>query len=301
MIVYVVSDLFQSPAQVLVNAVNTVGVMGKGIAADFRQFFPDMFEQYRSLCERGQFTTGQLWLYKTPHKSILNFPTKQHWRDPSKLEYVEAGLHKFAATYIEKGITSISFPLLGSGLGGLDWETQVRPLMESVLEPLPINVYIHLYEPDNPFAQPRDTEALQAWLANVPPIIPFSRFLADIVAVAQQPRTWTTLDDGTPFGLHYDETDRRITLTTADGDKVILSESTLADIWHYVRVAGYCLPGNLPAGLDTHASLLVALLTQLDYIMPVYVARPGALRQIGLHVLPPIDATPIASFKVQEA
>lgn len=286
MILYVVSDLFQSPAQVLVNAVNTVGVMGKGIAADFRQFFPEMFEQYRDLCAREQFSVGQLWLYRTPHKSVLNFPTKQHWRDPSKLEYIEAGLHKFAATYADKGITSVSFPLLGSGLGGLDWESQVRPLMESVLEPLPINIYIHLYEPNNPFAQLRDTELLRSWLAGIPQTIPFSRFLNDVMALVQQQAAWTTLDDAAPFTAHYDE---RITLTAERGDPVILSESTLSDVWHYLRAAGYCHPGNLPAGLDANADLLTAVLARLDYIHPVYLARPGTPRQIGLYVIPPLQ------------
>jgi O-acetyl-ADP-ribose deacetylase (regulator of RNase III) len=297
MIIYVVSDLFQSPAQVLVNAVNTVGVMGKGIAAEFRQFYPDMFEQYRLLCERGQFDIGQLWLYKTPHKWVLNFPTKRHWRDPSELAFIEAGLEKFVHTYADKSITSVSFPLLGSGLGGLDWESQVRPLMERVLDPLPIDVYIHLYEPNNPFAQPRDIEALNEWLHGVPQTIPFSRFFEDVVAVVQNQRGWTTLDDYTTFNAHYDVTERRITLSADNGDSAVLSESTLSDLWHYLRATGYCLPGNLPSGMDAHSGMVVAVLSRLDYICPVYVERPGtsptgrssAIRQVGLYIIPPVE------------
>ncbi|MBZ0289877.1 MAG: macro domain-containing protein [Anaerolineae bacterium] len=281
MITYVVSDLFQSPARVLVNAVNTVGVMGKGIAADFRRFYPEMFAQYQALCERGQFQTGQLWLYKTPHKWILNFPTKQHWRDPSRLEYIEAGLQKFAAVYAEKDLISVSFPLLGSGLGGLDWEMQVRPLMEHYLDPLPIDIFIHLYEPNNPFASTRDDEALSRWLSAAPPIIPFARFFQDVVALVKQQHNYETLDDHTPFEAVYDDAERRILLSPGG---VILSESTLADVWHYIRAAGYTAPGSLPAGPDAHAGLIVALLSRLDYVHPVYIER-AAGRQIGLHLL----------------
>ena len=145
MITYVVGDLFTSPAKVLVNTVNTVGVMGKGIAKDFKRIYPEMFERYQYFCEQGMFNVGQLWLYKTPHKWILNFPTKEDWRGKSKIEYLEKGLRKFKDTYDEKGIESISFPMLGCGHGGLDWEREVQPLMEKYLQPLPINVYIHVF------------------------------------------------------------------------------------------------------------------------------------------------------------
>ena len=145
MINYVDSYLFQSPAKVLVNPVNTVGVMGKGLALRFKQTYPDMFQAYQQLCENGQFDIGDLMLYKTPDKWILNFPTKKHWRQKSKLEYIEGGLQKFLSTYLNQGITSISFPMLGCGAGGLDWETQVKPLMVKYLRDLPLDIYIHLY------------------------------------------------------------------------------------------------------------------------------------------------------------
>ena len=98
MITYVACDLFLSPARVLVNTVNTVGVMGKGIAKRFKQVYPDMFERYQQLCEGDAFDIGELWLYKTPNKWVLNFPTKRHWRQRSRPEYVEQGLRKFVDT-----------------------------------------------------------------------------------------------------------------------------------------------------------------------------------------------------------
>jgi len=131
MIMYVTGNLFQSPAQVLVNTVNTVGVMGKGVALEFKRLFPDMFLRYRELCEGGEFKIGQLWLYKTPNKWVLNFPTKKHWRYPSRVEYITAGLQTFCRNYARLGIHSIAFPPLGCGHGQLDFETQVRPEMKN--------------------------------------------------------------------------------------------------------------------------------------------------------------------------
>lgn len=145
MLTYVVGDLFRSPAQVLVNTVNTVGVMGKGIAKTFKKVYPEMFEQYRDYCETGKLTVGKLWLYKTPNKWILNFPTKTTWRKPSELSYIKLGLETFVRSYAERGITSIAFPALGCGNGELNWEHQVRPVMEKYLKPLRIDVFIYLY------------------------------------------------------------------------------------------------------------------------------------------------------------
>jgi len=148
MITYVNGNLFDSEAQVLVNAVNTVGVMGKGIAKAFKDRYPEMFRQYRDLCKQERFDVGMLWIYKSPDKWILNFPTKKHWRSKSKLEYVESGLQKFVEIYESENIESVAFPQLGCGLGGLNWETEVQPLMENYLSDLPTDIYIHIYKPD---------------------------------------------------------------------------------------------------------------------------------------------------------
>lgn len=149
MIRYVEQNIFESPAQVIVNTVNTVVVMGKGIAKDFKKYYPEMFKEYQRYCEIGALEVGKLWLYKTPNKWVLNFPTKKHWRNPSRLDYIEFGLKKFVDTYKEKGIKSISFPQLGVGNGGLNWELQVKPLMEKYLANLPIDIFIHLYSNKN--------------------------------------------------------------------------------------------------------------------------------------------------------
>ncbi len=168
MLVYIVGNLFESPAQVLVNTVNTVGIMGKGIAKDFKIIYPEMFKQYQQLCENQELTVGKLWLYRTDNKWILNFPTKTTWRQPSKLEYIEAGLKAFVRGYAERGITSIAFPKPGCGNGELDWENQVQPLMEKYLKKLPIDIFIYLHNKKNRTPEHRDIKAMAKWLRSNP-------------------------------------------------------------------------------------------------------------------------------------
>jgi O-acetyl-ADP-ribose deacetylase (regulator of RNase III) len=141
---FVAGDLFDSKVQTLVNPVNTVGVMGKGLALAFKERYPDLYRQFQYECEGGEFVVGKLWLYKADDRWILNFPTKQHWRSKSRLEYVESGLKTFVRSYAELGIRSIAFPKLGCGLGSLDWETQVKPLMAAYLTDLPIQIEVYV-------------------------------------------------------------------------------------------------------------------------------------------------------------
>lgn len=163
MLLYVKQNIFESPAQVVVNAVNTVGVMGKGIAKQYKQLYPEMYKQYRYFCERDMLGIGKLWLYKDETKWLLSFPTKKHWRNPSKIEYIEAGLKKFVETYEEKGIHSISFPQLGTGNGGLDWESEVKPLVEKYLKPLPIPVFVHIVDEKSTFKEHEHIAETKEW------------------------------------------------------------------------------------------------------------------------------------------
>lgn len=147
MLTYRRTDLLESTAQTLVNTVNCVGVMGKGIAKEFKQHEPKMFDAYKRICDQKLLSPGKLWLWKGENFWTLNFPTKIHWRNPSKIEWIEQGLEKFVASYKALGITEISFPRLGCGNGGLDWD-EVKPIMESYLKSLSIQVYIHDYTVD---------------------------------------------------------------------------------------------------------------------------------------------------------
>jgi len=139
-------NIFTSTCQTTVNTVNCVGVMGAGIALEFKLRYPDMFNKYVVLCEQQQIATGKLWLYKNEEKWVLNFPTKQHWKYPSKLDYLEQGLDKFMHSYQARGIQSIAFPVLGAAKGGLS-EDKVLRLMENYLKDCTIPVEIYQYDP----------------------------------------------------------------------------------------------------------------------------------------------------------
>jgi O-acetyl-ADP-ribose deacetylase (regulator of RNase III) len=142
MLVYLNTSLFDSPAQTLVNTVNTVGVMGKGIAKTFRERYPTMFSEYRKLCNSEQLNIGNLHLWKGDDHWVLNFPTKTNWRLPSKIEYIERGLKTFVANYERMGVTSASFPPLGCGNGNLNW-VDVRSVIEYYLSNINIPIYVH--------------------------------------------------------------------------------------------------------------------------------------------------------------
>ena len=143
MIRYIHGDIFTSPTQTIVNPVNTVGVMGKGLAAEFKRRYPDMYAGYRTACEKHLLVPGKLMLFRECDYQVLLFPTKEDWLDPSRIEYIEAGLAKFVSSYESHGITSIGFPRLGCGCGGLNWQS-VKSVMERYLHDLPIDVYILL-------------------------------------------------------------------------------------------------------------------------------------------------------------
>ncbi len=134
-------NIFECDAQVLVNPVNLVGVMGAGLAKEFKDKYPEMFNEYKEECSNGSFKEGELLLYKSNNQWILNFPTKHDWRDMASIELIEKGLQNFVDTYEANGIKSIVFPRLGCGLGGLDWEV-VGPMMHKYLDNLPIDVKI---------------------------------------------------------------------------------------------------------------------------------------------------------------
>lgn len=144
-------NIFNTKAQTIVNTVNCVGVMGKGIALVYKLRYPNMFDVYQEYCRQNLISIGKLWIYKGNEKDpwVLNFPTKTHWKLPSEYEYIEKGLQKFVETYKDKGITSIAFPLLGANNGGLDGH-KVEELMISYLSKCDIPVEIYHYNPQAP-------------------------------------------------------------------------------------------------------------------------------------------------------
>jgi len=150
MITLAKGNLLDSPAEALVNTVNTVGVMGKGIALTFKNRFPENYEVYAASCDRGEVRVGAMFVTEPGEvggpRWIVNFPTKKHWRDPSKLEWVRDGLVALKEFVREKRIRSIAIPPLGCGNGGLDWAL-VRPMIETAFNDLP-DVEAMIFEPD---------------------------------------------------------------------------------------------------------------------------------------------------------
>lgn len=148
MITYIKGNIFNSQSQTIVNTINCVGVMGKGIALVFKLRYPSMFDVYKSHCDQKLIGIGKLWLYKNQENApwVLNFPTKLHWKYPSKIEYLEKGLKKFCETFKEQGITSIAFPLLGTHNGGLE-KDEVLNLMKKYLNNCKIPIEIYEYDP----------------------------------------------------------------------------------------------------------------------------------------------------------
>ena len=144
MLKLVKTDIFSSDAQTLVNAVNCVGVMGGGLAALFKDRYPEMYIDYVAACETGELRPGKPQLWKGPDKWVLNFPTMDTLMAGARLDWIDEGLATFAERYREWGVKSISFPKLGCGIGGLDWE-EVYLLMQRHLSKLPIPVYVHDY------------------------------------------------------------------------------------------------------------------------------------------------------------
>jgi O-acetyl-ADP-ribose deacetylase (regulator of RNase III)/uncharacterized protein YwgA len=148
MLHYITGNLLDSKAEALVNTVNTVGVMGKGIALQFKNQFPNNYKQYAAACKSGSITTGKLFVTQeaslhTGSKIIINFPTKTDWRKPSEYDYIKEGLIDLVKVIKEKNIRSVAIPPLGAGNGGLDWN-KVKALMEEYLTGLDCDIYIYL-------------------------------------------------------------------------------------------------------------------------------------------------------------
>jgi O-acetyl-ADP-ribose deacetylase (regulator of RNase III) len=150
MIKYIVGNILDSPSPVLVNPVNTVGVMGKGLALQFKTAYPNNFYAYSQACKAGVIGIGKLFVFPnidifSGSKLIINFPTKKDWRKPSEYRYIEEGLDDLMRIIDERGIKEIAIPPLGAGLGGLEWG-RVKQLIENKMASL-ADVKIWIYEP----------------------------------------------------------------------------------------------------------------------------------------------------------
>jgi O-acetyl-ADP-ribose deacetylase (regulator of RNase III) len=287
MILYVKGNLFQSPAQVLVNTVNTVGVMGRGIALEFKQLFPEMYRQYRNMCEQGKFEIGMLWLYKSDNKWVLNFPTKRHWRQPSRTEYIEAGLKKFVSTYSELEIHSVAFPALGCGNGQLDFREQVQPLMKQYLSSLPIDVFIYPGH-GSQFVEHLHPEKMRQWLRTEPTNLPFSEVWADLTDLLYRQREFKTISRQRPFKAKIAEESSGLQIT-ASSQVYNIHYDTLMAFWQQLRTHGFSMRHIAPH-INRQVSYLIPIFSELEYVVPVHVteeiSRLQSAAVTGLQVLP---------------
>jgi len=149
-------NLLEADAEALVNTVNTVGVMGKGIALQFKKKFPENFKAYARACKNGEVKIGKMFTVPldklTNPRYVINFPTKQNWREKSRLEYIREGLEDLVREIERLELRSVAVPPLGCGNGGLDWEGEVRPLVEAAFARMP-EVQVYAYEP-SPITSP---------------------------------------------------------------------------------------------------------------------------------------------------
>lgn len=146
MITYTKGNILESKLHMITCPVNTKGVMGKGLALDFKKTFPGLAEAYAKACEMETCRVGRPWIYRVNDaKAVLCFPTKADWRKPSTYQFIEYGLLGMVQLHLQGELHSVALPPLGCGLGGLEW-AKVKPMIESFLGDLPIT--IHVYEPE---------------------------------------------------------------------------------------------------------------------------------------------------------
>ena len=269
MIHYVRGDLFESPAQTLVNTVNTVGVMGKGIAKRFKTIFPDMFREYQMLCENDDLNVGQLYLYNGDHKNVLNFPTKKHWRNPSQVEWIEDGLRTFLGMYERSGISSISFPPLGCGNGGLDFAEEVRPVMEKYLSDANIPVFIHLYDKNESPPEHKKPEETERWLRSRPQDLAFTEVWRDIKEIIRTREVFRTLQKNNPYTAQVarkgDSDIKGIRIRAHNHTRFVESDE-VQSFWQQLRSVGVISSKHTPSRLERDWSYLAPILSHLEYI-----------------------------------
>lgn len=181
MISYVTGNLFESHAEALVNTVNTVGVMGKGIALQFREAFPENYRIYKETCRKNQLHVGEMLIVEDSNlisgrRLIVNFPTKTHWKLPSEYSYIHDGLTALRKEIIKRRIKSIAIPPLGSHNGGLDW-LRVKPMIAEALSDL--NCEVIVYEPSDVIIEKMKSERVRLTPGRALLLAMFSEMIAN--------------------------------------------------------------------------------------------------------------------------
>jgi len=296
MLVYHRTNLLDSNAQTLVNTVNCVGVMGKGIALNFKQRYPDMFRAYKRVCDAHLLDVGKLLLWQGPDHWVLNFPTKKHWRYPSRVEWIEAGLEKFVAEYSRRGITDVSFPRLGCGNGGLKWEV-VKPVMERYLANLPINVFVHDFTKN--VGLPEHLEHIAKQLhSSVPVASSFEDFLEGVGRVIRAANgKLVTLASEEAFEASL-KADGAMEVSTPEGSYLVEREELRA-LWVALS-NGLVTREQARWSAAEAADQLLAVVSVVPGVRPVEIQRRNApAAEIALELEAPKGATRVEKHSPQ--
>jgi len=267
MIQYINGNLFTSNSKVLVNTVNTVGVMGKGIAYEFKKYYPTMFKEYKELCDNNSLNVGDLHLFKTSNKWILNFPTKEHWRSPSKIEYIEKGLKSLVQQALSLQISDIAMPKLGCGNGGLDWEREVKPIVEKYLKTSPINVSI--YEFDKEIIPEHLTQKdIESWLLSDPANLSFRVFFEDLVAIYRKDTLFieTTVLANQEYIVSYNEQEELFALQS-DKNRFILSKEDIKAMFFTLKSLGKLCANDIYHTLYPYHEEIFDFFAKLNYVL----------------------------------
>jgi len=213
---YKTGDMFDEPTEAIVNTVNCVGVMGKGVALEFKRRWPENYRAYKHLCDAGDLRPGKMFIFDNgglmadgQHRYLINFPTKQHWRAQSKLDFIEQGLDDFIRNIRNLGIMSVALPPLGCGNGGLDWN-DVRPLIEDKLAPLQ-DVHFVVFAPGSEKAPAPEQEGIPTDLTvgRATMMVAFSElekfFGGQLTRLTAQKLVYFMQVLGVPFGLQFEK------------------------------------------------------------------------------------------------
>lgn len=210
MIQFTKGDILAADVEALVNTVNCVGIMGRGIALQFKNEYSANFEAYAAACSRDEVQPGRMFVFETRRLTnpayIINFPTKRHWRGKSRIEDIESGLKALAREIRDRGIRSIAIPPLGSGLGGLNW-SEVRPRIVEALSDIP-GVEVVIYEPSNAPAMTKSRDVPNMTAGRAALVVLMHRYLGGLLdpfvtLIELQKLMYFMQEAGQPLQLKY--------------------------------------------------------------------------------------------------
>jgi O-acetyl-ADP-ribose deacetylase (regulator of RNase III) len=210
MIEFKTGDILRADAEALVNTVNCVGIMGRGIALQFKNDFPENFRAYEAACAREEVQPGKMFVFETGTltnpKFIINFPTKRHWKGKSRMEDIDSGLKALVEEIRTRGIRSIAIPPLGSGLGGLNW-TDVRPRIVEALRGLN-DLQVIVFEPNSAPVATKSREVPNMTAGRAALVVLMNRYLGGLMdpfvtLIEVQKLMYFMQEAGEPLRLNY--------------------------------------------------------------------------------------------------